>query len=59
VLDTRSTYPTLCVLLRAFRFLTAERVEVEDAADEVRAMLERFTLADCLNRRTWDRSSAT
>jgi hypothetical protein len=55
VLDIRSTYPTLCILLRAFRFLTAERVLVVDATDEVRRMLEKITFADCLKRRTWTR----
>lgn len=54
VLDIRSTYPTLCVLIRAFRFLTAERVEVEDATEEIRSMIERISLTDCLRRRTWE-----
>ena len=53
VLDIRATYPTICVLLGAFGFLTAERVETVEATDEVRAMLESMTLERALRRRTW------
>ena len=53
VLDVRSTYPTVCALLGIFDLLTASRVEVVDATEDARGLLERITLRDCLEQPLW------
>lgn len=52
-LDFLSMYPTVNALLGLWRFWIARRVEVEDATEDVRAMLGAMTAADCFRPETW------
>ncbi len=54
-LDFQSMYPTVCGLMGIFRFLTCERIEVEDATDEVRVLLSQFTPEDGFDPENWKR----
>jgi hypothetical protein len=54
VLDFTSQYPSLCCLLGAERFLTAERIESRDSTEEVRAFVKALTADDLLKRETWE-----
>ncbi len=51
--DFLSMYPTVCTLMGLWRFLTCERIEVDDSTEEVRDLLARITLEDCLNPDVW------
>jgi hypothetical protein len=51
--DFLSMYPTVCALMGVWRLLTAERVQVVDVTDEVRATLESVTIEDCFRPRLW------
>ena len=53
VLDFTSQYPSLFCLLGAERFLTAERFEVRDSTEEIRAFLDSLTVEDLLKKETW------
>ncbi len=55
LLDFQSMYPTVCNLMGIFAYLTAERIDVEDATDEVQSLLVRFTLDDGFDPDTWSR----
>jgi len=52
-LDFLSMYPTVTALIGLWRFVTARRIEVKGTTDEVRALLERVGVEDCLNPATW------
>jgi len=54
VLDFTSQYPSLYCLLGAERYLTAERFEVRDSTEAVRAFLDTVTADDLLRRETWE-----
>jgi hypothetical protein len=51
--DFLSQYPTVCTLMKLWRFLSCERIEVEDATQEVQRLLETITLNDCLSPANW------
>ncbi len=51
--DVLSMYPSVCVLMRLWRFVIAERIEVEDATEDARAFLGRVTLEDLYRHQTW------
>ena len=51
--DFTSQYPTVNTLLGLWRVLTAERVQVRDATDEIRALLQSLTIDSLLDQRTW------
>jgi hypothetical protein len=53
--DVLSMYPTVCVLMHLWRFVIADRIEVEDATEDVRAFLNRATLEDLYRPETWKR----
>lgn len=51
--DFTSQYPTVNTLLGLWRVLTADRVQVVDATDEIRSLLQSLTVDDLLDQRTW------
>jgi len=51
--DFLSMYPTVNTLMGLWRFITAARIEVVDATEEVRAFLAGITLDGCFNPATW------
>lgn len=51
--DVTSMYPTVAVLLGIWRLMTAERLDVVDATDEVRRFLDTISVADVLRRENW------
>jgi hypothetical protein len=51
--DFTSQYPTVNTLLGLWRVLTADRVQVRDATDETRALLQSVTIDSLLDQRTW------
>ena len=54
LVDFTSMYPSVNALLDTRSLLTAERIRVEDATDQVRAMLARPDLAEsCLTPQAW------
>jgi hypothetical protein len=55
--DFTSQYPTVNALLRNWPLLTAQTVTVEDATDDVRALIESITLDDLFRREVWPRLS--
>ena len=54
VLDFTSQYPSLFCLLRAEGYLTAERFEVRDSTEAVRAFLDEVTVDEMLRHETWE-----
>jgi hypothetical protein len=52
-LDVLSTYVSVNILLTLHRWDTAARLRVEDATDEVRALLARLTLDDLFRPDVW------
>src|SRR5262249_38132180 len=44
--DFRSMYPTICTLMRLWRFVIAERIAWEDITDQVTGLLEEVRLED-------------
>ncbi len=56
--DISSTYLNLARLLRLWDIIVAERVEVEDATEEVREFVARVTLEDLYWPSTWPRLAA-
>jgi hypothetical protein len=52
-LDFLSMYPTVCTLMQLWRFFTCQRIEVVDATEEVRALLQTLTLDDCFDPARW------
>lgn len=53
LVDYLSMYPTVCTLMGLWRFLTSRRIDLEDGTDEVRALLAKTTLDDCLSPAFW------
>jgi hypothetical protein len=51
--DLLSAYTTGNSLMDLWQFVIAERVELADATDEARRLIERIDLDDCLNPETW------
>lgn len=51
--DFLSMYPTVNTLMGLWDFITAERIAVVDATEEVRAFLASVTLDDCFRPETW------
>ncbi len=51
--DFTSMYPTIGSLMDLTRFLRCDRIEVEDATEDVRRMLERVTLERCFDKAMW------
>lgn len=51
--DFLSMYPTVCTLMGLWWLLTCEQIDVEDATDEMRGLLSRVTLEDCLTPECW------
>ncbi len=56
--DFLSMYPTVNSLMGLWEFLTAERVDVVDATDDVRTFLENATLEDMFKPEAWQRLPA-
>ncbi|MDP9370917.1 MAG: DNA polymerase [Chloroflexota bacterium] len=54
-LDFLSMYPTVNGLMGLWKLLTAERIEVVDATDEVHELLASITLDDCFDPASWRR----
>jgi hypothetical protein len=52
-LDFLSMYPTVCSLMGLWQHLTAERIAVEDATEDVRALLARVTLEQVFDPTLW------
>lgn len=53
--DFLSLYPTACTLMQLWQLLICDRIEVEDATEDVRRLLRRLSLHDCLNPALWPR----
>lgn len=51
--DVTSEYPSVDALLGVFDMLTAERLSVEDATEDVQAFLAKVTLDDLFRPETW------
>lgn len=51
--DFLSMYPTVNILMRLWRYLTAERVQVVDATDDARDVLAAVTPDDLFRQETW------
>jgi len=51
--DFLSMYPTVCTLMRLWRFVIAEEMTSRDVTDEVRAFVERCGLAELRDPATW------
>lgn len=52
-LDFLSMYPTVDALMGMQRSLVAERLEIADATDEARTLLETVTADDCFHHELW------
>jgi hypothetical protein len=50
--DFLSMYPTVNALMGLWRYVTADRIEVEDATDQIRALVERMGVEDMLDPAT-------
>jgi hypothetical protein len=55
VVDFTSMYPTVDALMGLWNILTAARVDIVDATDEIQALLDAVTLDDCFNPDFWPR----
>jgi hypothetical protein len=53
--DFASMYATVNTLMRLWRLLTALRIEIIDATEEVRKLLNSVTLDDCFKAEVWER----
>jgi hypothetical protein len=51
--DFLSMYATVNALMGLWDFVVAERIEVEEATEDVRRFLARVSLDDCLRPETW------
>lgn len=51
--DFLSEYPTANTLMGLWRFLTAERLRIEDSTDTVRRLLANVTPASCFDKNLW------
>lgn len=51
--DFLSMYPTVNSLMGLWRFITAERITVVDATEDVQALLDRVTLDGCFDPVLW------
>ena len=51
--DFLSMYPTVCSLMNLWRFLTAQRIEVDGRDREVKEFLATITLDECFDPATW------
>jgi hypothetical protein len=52
-LDFLSMYPTVCALMEVWKMLTAERLELVDATEEVASLLDTVTVEDCFDPKLW------
>jgi hypothetical protein len=52
-LDFLSMYPTVCSLMGIWQLLTCERIEVENATEDVRQLLAGVTVERCLDPAAW------
>jgi hypothetical protein len=55
VLDFLSMYPTVCTLQNLWKFVIADHVEHQEATDEIKNFIDKFTLEDVQNRESWTR----
>lgn len=53
VLDFTSMYPTVSILLDLWEFLIAEKIDVLDDTKNVKRFIERVTLEDLKDAKTW------
>lgn len=53
LLDFTSMYPTVNALMGLWHLLTAREIQVVDATDSVRELLDSVTLEKCFDRETW------
>lgn len=53
--DFKAMYPTVNALLHLHEFLIAERVEYQDATNDVRSLCESVTVDDCFEKDLWSR----
>ena len=53
--DVLSMYPTVNTLMGLWRFLTAERLELVDATEEARTLLESANMEQCLKPEFWSK----
>ncbi|MBB36984.1 MAG: hypothetical protein CME88_16940 [Hirschia sp.] len=51
--DFKSMYPTVNALMDLMRFLRADSYSQRDATEEIKAFLDKVTLADLQNKTTW------
>src|SRR5262249_3718585 len=56
--DFLSMYPTVCTLLGLWPYVIAERIEQYDATAQVKNTLERITIEDLQNPKTWKNLTA-
>jgi hypothetical protein len=55
LVDFMSMYPLVDTLLDLHQYQIAEYIDIEDATDEIRGMLDAATLDDCLDGEFWSR----
>lgn len=53
VLDFLSMYPSMCILLGLWEFITCAHIEERECTDEVKAFVETVTLDDLRRKDTW------
>ncbi len=53
VLDFLSMYPTVCTLQNLWRFVIAERIECQEATEEISDFIEKFTIQDVQKPESW------
>lgn len=53
LLDVLSMYPTVCVLMGLWSLVIAERVEVIEATEQIRAFLRHVTVEDLYDPQAW------
>jgi hypothetical protein len=51
--DFLSMYPTVNTLMGLWRYITAERIEIKDATDPVRRLVETVAVDDCFEPSFW------
>jgi hypothetical protein len=52
-LDVLSMYPTVCTLMRLWRFIIADRIEVEESTDRAERLLQGLNIDDLYRQETW------
>lgn len=53
LIDFLSMYPTVCTLQGLWKFVIAEKIEYEDATDELRDFVDSFELEDIQDKESW------